>query len=154
MKVIFTWIEARNWVNTDENCTDGPQLHCWKGSSTGVLIQQMDKISCACESSKVGKRKYLESSDVFDTGGIHPINEIFHWHNAIRRELRAISMEARKIQLSGDFTNLSSFNERLHFIAEVCIFHRYHFPFYTVFFFLGFRVSLWIGDLLTSLLII
>ncbi|KAK9926326.1 hypothetical protein M0R45_023563 [Rubus argutus] len=31
--------------------------------------------------------------------------------------------EARKIQLSGDFTNLSAFNERLQFIAEVCIFH-------------------------------
>ena len=87
----------------------------------------MDKINCACESSNVGKRKYLESSDVFDTGGIHPINEILHWHNAIRRELRAISEEARKIQRSGNFTNLSSFNERLHFIAEVCIFHRYNF---------------------------
>ncbi|KAJ9676987.1 hypothetical protein PVL29_022132 [Vitis rotundifolia] len=122
-QVIFTWIEARNWANTVENCTDDPQLQCCKGSSTGTFIQQMDKINCACESSNVGKRKYLESSDVFDTGGIHPINEILHWHNAIRRELRAISEEARKIQHSGNFTNLSSFNERLHFIAEVCIFH-------------------------------
>ncbi|TKY44726.1 RING finger protein [Spatholobus suberectus] len=31
--------------------------------------------------------------------------------------------QTRKIQLSGDFTNLSAFNERLQFIAEVCIFH-------------------------------
>lgn len=30
-----------------------------------------------------------------------------------------------KIQLFGDFLDLSAFDERLQYIAEVCIFHRY-----------------------------
>jgi hypothetical protein len=55
----------------------------------------------------------------------HPIDEILLWHNAIKRELNEIADEAKKIQSSGDFTNLSAFDERLQFIAEVCIFHRY-----------------------------
>ncbi|KAL4362765.1 hypothetical protein GQ457_04G039080 [Hibiscus cannabinus] len=51
-------------------------------------------------------------------GGTHPINEILLWHNAIKRELNEMAEEARKIQLSGDFIDLSVFNERLQFIAE------------------------------------
>ena len=55
---------------------------------------------------------------------LFPIDEIIHWHNAIRKELKELAEEARRIQFSGDFSNLSSFNGRLQFLAEVCIFHR------------------------------
>lgn len=57
-----------------------------------------------------------------------PINELLYWHNAIRKELREFIEEARRIQLLGDMShpNLSSFIERLRFLAEVCTFHRSH----------------------------
>ncbi|XVF53889.1 hypothetical protein PTKIN_Ptkin05aG0135900 [Pterospermum kingtungense] len=109
-QVVFTWMEGRNGAD----CLD----------SADGASQSLDSIICPCESSKTGKRKYLEpSNNVMDMDGIHPMNEILLWHNAIKRELNEIAEEARKIQLSGDFSNLSVFNERLQFIAEVCIFH-------------------------------
>jgi hypothetical protein len=126
LKVIFTWMEGRSGANAAENYVDNPQLRCCIDSSASTLAHQLKKVNCACEFTRTGKRKYLVSAtDVPETTGTHPINEILLWHNAIKRELNEIAEEARKIQLSGDFTNLSAFNERLQFIAEVCIFHRY-----------------------------
>lgn len=51
-----------------------------------------------------------------------PIDVLLYWHNAIRKELRDFAQEAKQIQLSAG-ANLSSFGERLQFLAEVCIFH-------------------------------
>lgn len=108
-----------------ESCLDDPQGRSCSGSGSSTLNHSTDKVNCACE-VRTGKRKYLESGmDVSDSNGGHPINEILLWHKAIKRELNEIAKEARKIQASGNFTNLSAFNERLQFIAEVCIFHRY-----------------------------
>ncbi|XP_021292087.1 zinc finger protein BRUTUS isoform X1 [Herrania umbratica] len=114
-QVIFTWMEGRNGADISGKC------HL---NSTDGIRQSLSSMTCPCESSKTGKRKYLEpSNNVSETDGTHPMNEILLWHNAIKRELNEIAEEARKIQLSGDFSNLSVFNERLQFIAEVCIFH-------------------------------
>ncbi|KAJ0105207.1 hypothetical protein Patl1_19149 [Pistacia atlantica] len=127
--VIFTWIEGRNDIDTVENCIYGSEVGGLLDSISNGWTQQMEGGKCACESSKTAKRKYLEptndelSNDVPSTTGICPINEILLWHNAIRRELNEIAKEAKKIQLSGDFSNLSAFEGRLQFIAEVCIFH-------------------------------
>lgn len=122
-QVIFTWTEGKNTINMRKSCEDDPQFQCCKiGASQ--LMDQIEKGSCSCELSKRGKRKYLESDcNVSDSTEMHPINEILHWHNAIKRELTEIAEEARKIQLSGDFSDLAAFNERLQFIADVCIFH-------------------------------
>ncbi|XP_022725493.1 zinc finger protein BRUTUS-like isoform X3 [Durio zibethinus] len=114
-QVIFTWMEGRNGADILGKC------HL---DSTDGISQPLDSITCSYELSKNGKRKYLEpGSNVSETDGTHPMNEILLWHNAIKRELNEIAEEARKIQFSGDFSNLSVFNERLQFIAEVCIFH-------------------------------
>ena len=116
-------MEGRSSANTVENCVDHSQVRC----NASPLTHQSGKVKCACDSTGTGKRKYSGSiMDVSDTTGTHPIDEILLWHNAIKKELNEIAVETRKIQLSGDFTNLSAFNERLQFIAEVCIFHRYH----------------------------
>ncbi|CAI8594892.1 unnamed protein product [Vicia faba] len=119
-KVIFTWMEGRSSPNTVENCVDHSQVQC----SACPLAHQTEKIKCACESTVSGKRKYSAAIlDVPETMGSHPIDEILLWHNAIKNELNEIAVETRKIQHSGDYTNLSAFNERLQFIAEVFIFH-------------------------------
>ncbi|KAL5539305.1 hypothetical protein UlMin_045416 [Ulmus minor] len=121
-KVIFTWMEGRS-SNLIESWSDDPRIRNCNNSGSSTMSHSTGQALCACE-SRTGKRKYLESSiDVSDTNGVHPINEILLWHNAIKKELNEIAEEARKIQLLGDFTNLSAFNERLQFIAEVCIFH-------------------------------
>ncbi|KAF3438579.1 hypothetical protein FNV43_RR21342 [Rhamnella rubrinervis] len=117
-QVIFTWMDERSSDNTIDRCLDDPQVRCCISS----LNRSTDKINCACE-VRTGKRKYLESMDLSDSNEGHPINEILLWHKAIKQELNEIAMKAREIQISGDFTNLSAFNERLQFIAEVCIFH-------------------------------
>lgn len=109
-------MEDRNSINMVKCSTE----------SSSAITYRTGEGNCACESSKSGKRKSLGSSgDVSDTSGGHPINDILHWHNAIKEELNDIAEEARRIQDSGDFSNLSAFNERLQFIAEVCVFHRY-----------------------------
>lgn len=104
-----------------ETYHDDPQT-LFLGSSS----EQFNLVKCPCESSKTGKRKYFETVEVTScSNSAHPIDEILLWHNAIKKELTEIAEEARKVQASGDFTDLSPFNERLQFIAEVCIFHRY-----------------------------
>ncbi|KAK7251628.1 hypothetical protein RIF29_34981 [Crotalaria pallida] len=119
-KVIFSWMEGRSSVNTVESHVDHSQVRC----NSSSLAHEVEKVSCVCEATTTGKRKYCGSLlDVSDATGTHPIDEILLWHNAIKKELREIAVETRKIQHSGDFTNLSDFNERLQFIAEVCIFH-------------------------------
>ncbi|KAL6007537.1 hypothetical protein ACLOJK_033035 [Asimina triloba] len=124
-QVIFTWMEGKNSAGLGSNCGGDPQLQSCVDSEAGKLKDQTVKGHCACESSKTGKRKHGNlDHDVADASNMQPINEILLWHSAIRRELNDIAEEARKIQLSGDFSDLSGFNERLQFIAEVCIFHR------------------------------
>ncbi|XP_054812756.1 zinc finger protein BRUTUS-like isoform X2 [Prosopis cineraria] len=119
-KVIFTWMEGRSGTLTVESCVDHSQFQ----GSCCPLTHQIERVNCACEFTTTGKRKYSESSlDVSDISGTHPIDEILLWHNSIKKELSEIVVETRKIQLCGDFTNLSAFNERLQFISEVCIFH-------------------------------
>ena len=81
--------------------------------------------SCACKFSRAGKRKHYCSECSSEMSRTHPINDIMHWHNAIRRELDHIAKEARNIEHSQGLHDLSAFNMRLHFIADVCIFHRY-----------------------------
>ncbi|XP_052179644.1 zinc finger protein BRUTUS [Diospyros lotus] len=124
-QVIFSWMEGMNTSNRTRNLDGDSHIQCSTNSSAcGKLTHETDKVTCACKSSKTGKRKYLGSiGNDCDAYEMHPINEILHWHNAIKRELNDIAEEARKIQLSGDFSNLAALNERLQFIAEVCIFH-------------------------------
>lgn len=73
----------------------------------------------------MAKRKYGELNfDLEEATLARPVDEILHWHKAIIKELKDIAEAARRIQLCGDFSDLSAFNKRLQFIAEVCIFHR------------------------------
>ncbi|KAK9277135.1 hypothetical protein L1049_006674 [Liquidambar formosana] len=122
-QVIFTWMEGVRTYNTHKTCEDNSEVQCCQCSGASTFISETEKGHCAWE-SKTAKRKYLElNCDLNDFTLAHPIDEILHWHNAIKRELNDIAEAARKIQLSGDFSDLSTFNKRLQFIAEVCIFH-------------------------------
>eukprot|EP00257_Ricinus_communis_P020353 XP_015579561.1 zinc finger protein BRUTUS [Ricinus communis] len=122
-QVIFAWMKGAKLSDMCTGCKDDSKILC-EDSGRPALICESKKINCACESSRIGKRKYMElTSDLADSTSFHPIDDILLWHAAIRRELNDIAEAARKIQLSGDFYDLSAFNERLQFIAEVCIFH-------------------------------
>lgn len=126
MKVIFNWMEGKSASIMKKSYEVDSQFQCCKSYGAGQSIDQTENGHCMRESSKMGKRKHLKSNcKAANSTGAHPINEILLWHNAIKRELSDIAEEARKIQLSGDFSDLSAFNERLQFIADVCIFHRY-----------------------------
>ncbi|CAI0553173.1 unnamed protein product [Linum tenue] len=123
-QVIFTWMEGREPTNV---CTSREAISISKTWSHDSELPEpivTTEIHCACESSANGKRKYMElSSNVVGSTLPHPIDEILLWHNAIKRELTDISEAAKKVQLSEDSSDLSAFNKRLQFIAEVCIFH-------------------------------
>ncbi|KAK9063723.1 hypothetical protein SSX86_017595 [Deinandra increscens subsp. villosa] len=79
------------------------------------------KENCASSSSRSIKRESFSRSS--DSSLDCPVDEILHWHKAIKKELIDIAEAVRRIQLSGDFSDLCAFNKRLQFIAEVCIFH-------------------------------
>ncbi|KAF8399097.1 hypothetical protein HHK36_014963 [Tetracentron sinense] len=123
-QVIFSWMEGKNMSNMHKSYENDSQLQCCIDSGASTLIDQTEEGWCACNFFKIGKRKYLDSKcdDTYSTRS-HPVTEIFLWHNAIKRELSDIAEEARKIQHSADCSDLSTFNERLQFISEVCIFH-------------------------------
>ncbi|KAL6614709.1 hypothetical protein ACP70R_036979 [Stipagrostis hirtigluma subsp. patula] len=118
-QVVFTWIEGKATKKAMQSFIEcnSERSHCCED----VRLVDQEKHICSHEESKVGHRKYAEYSD--DQVDRHPIDEILYWHNAIRKELNAIAEETRRMQQSGDFSDISAFNARLQFIADVCIFH-------------------------------
>ncbi|CAH9082719.1 unnamed protein product [Cuscuta europaea] len=123
-QVIFTWMEGRECINMFESHDGDARSRSSVELQPGAKTHIAGKVSCASGSSKTGKRKHFgPTCDACDTDLGHPINEILHWHNTIKRELDELASEARKVELSGDLSNLQPFYERLQFIADVCIFH-------------------------------
>ncbi|GAB4828861.1 hypothetical protein Ancab_018521 [Ancistrocladus abbreviatus] len=120
-QVIFTWMDGAK-LNNRQKSGDSATIRGRLDNKVNDFMSCIYKASCPCESSQAGKRKHGELSPA-NLAPVCPIDEILHWHKAIKRELDDIAKAARKIQLDGDFSDLSAFNKRLHFIAEVCIFH-------------------------------
>lgn len=126
MKIIFTWMDGEKISKKRKSFEDHFELQGSKDSGVGTSICSIEKGHCACESSRTCKRDILVSDCSPAESTLDcPVDEILHWHKAIKRELNDIAEAARRIQLSGDFSDISAFNKRLQFIAEVCIFHRY-----------------------------
>lgn len=90
------------------------------------ITRQNDFLLSGVNYYNTRKRKHAESDYNLNSPRIYPINEILDWHNAIRKEVNDIAKDARQIQLTQDFTELSTFYSRLEFVADVCIYHRYH----------------------------
>jgi zinc finger-like protein len=113
-QVVFTWIEGKTTIEVADSSADG--------NSAEDVPDQGEKHICSHQGFKLGSRNCAESND----GQVyrHPIDDILHWHNAIRKDLHDIAEETRRVQQSGDFSDISAFNERLQFIADVCIYHR------------------------------
>ncbi|KAJ9554122.1 hypothetical protein OSB04_018167 [Centaurea solstitialis] len=124
-QIIFTWMDGTNVFKKRKNSEDDAKYQCSPNHGGSPLICQSEERHCACSSSRAKKREsFLRSiCDSMDSPLDRPVDEILHWHKAIKKELLDIADAARKIQLSGDFSDISAFNKRLQFIAEVCIFH-------------------------------
>lgn len=117
-QVILGWLEGTEMTDPCKNCKSKDKCHA-AGNKT--LSRKTENGHCPCEFSKAGKRKYEDLSA--NSPVSCPIDEILLWHSAIKKELIEIAEAAKNIQLAGDFSDLSAFNKRLQFIAEVCIFH-------------------------------
>eukprot|EP00249_Psilotum_nudum_P024396 c29174_g1_i3 orf=1038-5078(-) len=101
----------------------------------GLAMLQVDEVSSKSQGQCEDLSFYTPCDDSHElaesvNGGATscsdlPINELLHWHEAIRKELKEFADEAKRIQLSAcDLpSNLLSFSKRLQFLAEVCIFH-------------------------------
>jgi zinc finger protein-like protein len=121
LKVVFTWIDGETIKKAVKNFADCNSESC--GCEGAPFDEQGEKHICSDEEYKVGSGNCAKPND--GQADWHPIDDILHWHNAIRKELHDIAEETRRMQQSGDFSDISLFNERLQFIADVCIFHRY-----------------------------
>lgn len=146
MKIIFTWMDGEKINKKRKSCIDHSELKSPSDSEASTSICSIDKGQCACEYSNTGKREilltdYCPANSTLD----RPVDEILHWHKAIKRELNDIAEAARMIQLSGDFSDISTFNKRLQFIAEVCIFHRYA-QVYSFILYCKFYIKKWIRN--------
>ncbi|XP_072968294.1 zinc finger protein BRUTUS isoform X1 [Typha angustifolia] len=119
-EVIFTWMDGKGMVNVVQDLGDDSPLENFRRTEPSLIVIEKDPEDHF--RNEKTKHKMSELS-VLDFGGVHPIDEILHWHNAIRKELKGIADEARKIQNSGDFSDLPAFSLRLEFVADICIFH-------------------------------
>lgn len=107
--------------NKRKRCDDDPRFSC-------SLVDLPKNGNCSHASSWTTERDLLISDcSAIRSSLYHPVDDILHWHKAMEKELKDIAEAARSIKLTGDFSDLSAFNRRLQFIAEVCIFHRYYF---------------------------
>ncbi|XP_062232064.1 zinc finger protein BRUTUS-like isoform X1 [Phragmites australis] len=117
-EIVFAWIGGKTLRTVAQDFCDPKSKGSFRCQDTS---DETDKHARSLEHSKTGKRKCTESSH--SQLVTHPIDEILYWHNAVRSELSAIAEETRNIQQSGDFSDISAFNVRLQFIADVCVFH-------------------------------
>lgn len=109
---MFTWMDGVKISSKRKRSEEDPrQKSC---SDTPI-----ENKHCICESSETPESDILSLKSLY-----HPVDDIYHWHKAIKIELNDIAEAARDIKLTGEFSDLSAFNRRLQFIAEVCIFHR------------------------------
>ncbi|MCD7451774.1 hypothetical protein HAX54_013422 [Datura stramonium] len=122
-QVIFSWMEGGKCVAAVGGYDVDAELPCSLDSNSVTETCASENVKCVCESSSPGKRKFGLKCDTCDTDSGNPIDEVLHWHNAIKRELDEIAAEARRIELAGELSSLAPFYARLQFIAEVCIFH-------------------------------
>ncbi|XP_060675932.1 zinc finger protein BRUTUS isoform X2 [Ziziphus jujuba] len=53
----------------------------------------------------------------------NPIDDILLWHIAIKRELNDMFEKAKRLYISGNFSERSAFSKSMQFISEICIFH-------------------------------
>ncbi|KAH9327072.1 hypothetical protein KI387_007250, partial [Taxus chinensis] len=105
-------------------CLEEPQ--CIKGgvAAKKPIIHGSNLFKC---SKKMSKRPSVIMQDLTNNHASNflkcPIDEIIHWHKAIKSELNEIMEEAHKMHHSGDLSNMPVFIDRLQFVADVCIFH-------------------------------
>ncbi|KAJ8548283.1 hypothetical protein K7X08_030752 [Anisodus acutangulus] len=119
-EIMFTWMDGKKLTNKRKACEESTTHHT-SDSVVRDLISRAEKAPCPCESSR---NEFLVSNFNLKESTLNcPVDEILHWHKAIRKELNEITEAAREIKSRGDFSDLSAFNQRLQFIAEVCIFH-------------------------------
>ncbi|KAL6848619.1 hypothetical protein ACP4OV_021202 [Aristida adscensionis] len=116
-EIVFTWIGGKALSKAAQDLCNSHSKSSLRCENTS---DQTDELA-SFEHTKIGKRKCTES--IRNQLATHPIDEILYWHNAIRGELSDIAKETRRIQKSGDLSDVSAFNMRLQFIADVCIFH-------------------------------
>ncbi|XP_047940642.1 zinc finger protein BRUTUS-like [Salvia hispanica] len=106
-QVIFNWMDGVKICNKRKRSEDDPRLS--SSSHASPSTNERDLLPSDCTATR--SLQY------------HPVDDILHWHKAIQKELIDIADAARSIKFTGDFSDLSAFNRRLQFIAEVCIFH-------------------------------
>ncbi|KAH6815017.1 zinc finger protein-like protein [Perilla frutescens var. frutescens] len=116
-QIIFNWMDGVKVNKKRKRCVEDPRL-------SSFLVNLPKKGDCSHASSCTTERELLLSDcSAIRSSLYHPVDDILHWHKAIEKELNDIAEAARSIKLTGDFSDLSAFNRRLQFIAEVCIFH-------------------------------
>ncbi|KAL6130268.1 hypothetical protein ACLB2K_068649 [Fragaria x ananassa] len=76
-----------------------------------------------CSGTKAGRDD--DTNYAAKLNGVHPIDDILLWHNAIEAELNETLAEAKRMPIAGAVTNydLPACYDRLQFIAEICMFH-------------------------------
>ncbi|KAL2558991.1 zinc finger protein-related [Forsythia ovata] len=117
-QIIFNWMDGEK-TNKRERCEEDPMHYITPDSSANSLVSPIES-----RSSTTAKSDSQPSNNEAVKSALEsPVDDILHWHKAIENELNDIAEAARNINLTGDFSDISSFNRRLQFIAEVCIFH-------------------------------
>ncbi|KAL0446858.1 UNVERIFIED_CONTAM: Zinc finger protein BRUTUS [Sesamum latifolium] len=115
-QIIFTWMDGLKMGSKRKRYEDDPRQSSTSATPTENRL-------CSCESYRNAEGDILSDRNAISSSLYCPMDDILHWHKAIEKELNDIAEAARSIKLTGDFTDLSAFNRRLQFIAEVCIFH-------------------------------
>ncbi|KAL9166519.1 hypothetical protein ABFS82_05G035100 [Erythranthe guttata] len=114
-QIIFTWMDGLKICNKRKCYEDDP-----RSRSSGSPNEYGHR---SCESSQNSDGDIRSDCGATTSSLYFPIDDILLWHKAIEKELIDIAEAARNIKFNEDFSDLSAFNRRLQFIAEVCIFH-------------------------------
>ncbi|KAH6558906.1 hypothetical protein KP509_1Z038300 [Ceratopteris richardii] len=130
-QIVFSWLEGASITSRNSGGKAIEKNHSRVVSDSSVKSQHIntEKGTSFITSHDLGdKLIFVESTarsdinDIIKTSHSLPIDVLLSWHKAIRKELIKFAQDAENV-VSSAAEHLPKFNERLQFLAEVCIFH-------------------------------
>lgn len=120
VQMVTSWLNKRSLPSyaahaTEE--TDKVELYLY-----GLLNFKQFAVSSG--SNKDPKEEKSCRTKTSSGSGIHPIDGLQYWHNAIKRELKEIMQELQEIRRLKVFPTLSATSGRMLFIMDILIYYR------------------------------
>ncbi|XP_077210155.1 zinc finger protein BRUTUS-like At1g18910 [Tasmannia lanceolata] len=122
-EVVISWLDKKSLLSSYGAYAVGKNEKITSRSVELLKLKEFPQIFSSRKNLTGEKCCVIESDPLQNIASNHPIDGLFHWHGAIRKELKDILEELHQMKGSEIFSTLSSLSGRIMFIADVLIFY-------------------------------